>query len=107
MLNEHRIEMLLPILCVLLGIASALAYFLALPPQIPIFYSLTRPQDQLAPSYAIFLLPGLSFVIWMCSLFFKRFQKANDVSLYLFHLGSALLIALLFIALIRIVAIVN
>jgi len=53
----------------------------SLPPQIPLFYSRPWGQDQLAPKILIFLLPAVSFVVFLLNSLLVKwlFKKAGDL----------------------------
>lgn len=49
-------------LSLFLAVISAILYFFAFPPEIPLLYSLARPQDWLTDKVWIAVLPALGFL---------------------------------------------
>jgi hypothetical protein len=79
-------------------------YFIIAQPVIPIFYTLARPAQQLAPKVWLFLFPGLSLLFNVSHLIVVRLLKEQDevLTTLLAWVGVAFQV-LLSLALLRIV----
>jgi hypothetical protein len=106
---ERRI-LNLSIACAVLFIAASVyLYFFVLPPQIPMFYSLARPQDQLADKIWIFVFPALAVFMGLVQIPFMRVHQAEEhqTTVRVFSLGSIFLLVLLAIVFTRIIFLVT
>jgi len=105
-MSTQQLKYLMALLFIVLLTMASFAYFIILPSEIPLFYSLGRIQDQLAKKEFIFLLPGLSLIFWLVALLFGKTIK-DDVVIKLVDLVSFFLIAVLYIILIRTIYLVT
>lgn len=97
------------LLCVaftgLITIVSTLYYFFA-QPEVPIFYSLARPEQALSPKEWVFLFPGISLVITLLhSILISLFKELERLILRLFAWMTLLMQGFLFLTLLRIIII--
>lgn len=100
-MNERRVLTLSSLCAAAMALISVYAYFFLLPPQIPLFYSLARPQDQLAPKEWFFLLPLIAVLIAFAQAPFMRFRDTVEHNttvrvLVLFSSFSVVLLAITF-----------
>lgn len=81
---------------------SLVGYFFFLQPQIPLFYSLARVEDQMVNKEFVFIFPALALLI----IFFENIQstklRVHETATEILAGGTALALILLCIALIRI-----
>ncbi len=84
-------------------IIFVLSYF-SLQPQIPLFYSLPLASQQLSHKIWLLVIPLLSLAITMLhTLFIFSFRKIDQFLLRLFTWSTTIILALLLLALIRII----
>lgn len=87
-----------------MSLLLAVFYYTRSQPQLPIFYSLPRQNQQLAMKENIFLFPVLSAAILVSHLLVLRFiRHYHQILLRLFSLMTAIIIFLLSFALGRII----
>ena len=83
-------------------ILTGVGYFFLLQPQIPLFYSLARVEDQMTNKEWIFLFPVLA----LCIMVYERFQSKplqnNETAGKILRIGTTLSLLFLLIALVRI-----
>ena len=85
----------------------ALAFYLTLPPVIPLFYTLAEPTAQLANKEWIFLFPFLAISIGALHTFYLVFFSKNEaIAARLFAWSTVVMQALLIISLLRILFLV-
>lgn len=87
----------------IIAFVIAVAIYTVAPPQIPLWYSLAVPEQQLAPTLTIFLFPAGITVIALLHLAFASRMRVIDPVLYTLALYVAYIpIGILYIALIHI-----
>lgn len=108
-MNEQKIVSVSVFASVLLLIATVAGYFLFLPPQLPLFYSLARTQDQLVRKEWLFVVPALAIVITLLQMPFVRLRGIEEhaTTVKVFVLASTFLVFLLGVAFVRIVLLVT
>ena len=85
---------------------AAVIYYFISQPELPIFYSLARKADQLAPKIYIFLFPLISFTMNTLHLFFINALKNYSVLLLKLFVGTTLALQLILaLAMFRIILI--
>lgn len=106
--SQHRLYLLLSVgLWIAVGVCSALLFWLG-PANIPVWYSLVQPEEQLAPSWAVASLPILSTVFLFFGFLFGR-KTDLEHELYLASVNwwsQVLLQSLLLLSVIRILKVV-
>lgn len=107
--HPHHIRLILisGALCGIIGFFSA-ALWVWGPPQLPLWYSLVTPAEQLAPKHFLAALPGLSAVTLLITLWFgRKTQLEHEQYLALLSLWTGIFLqAFLLIGLVRIMKIV-
>jgi hypothetical protein len=84
----------------------AVIYYFIAQPQLPIFYSLARKNDQLANKEFIFLFPAISFVMNLLHFpVIKTLKRYSSLMLNLFTVTTTILQAVFLLSLLRIVMI--
>jgi len=87
---------------------STLVFFFRVQPQVPIFYSLARPSQHLAPKHWLFLFPALSAIISFSHLIIARVIKhADQLLMKLFAWTTFGIQLVLGLALLRIIVIIT
>ncbi len=83
---------------------AATAYFIAAQPEVPIFYSLAQPNQQLAAKSWLFLFPGIALIINLLHLLLLSAMKEYEaILLKLFGFSTVAIQFLLLLALLRII----
>ena len=83
-------------------ILSIVGYFFLLQPQIPLFYSLARVEDQLTSKLWVFIFPGLGAVSMLVERIFSPILKEEHTALKVLSFGCMLVLLFLCTALIRV-----
>lgn len=87
---------------------TALTLFFRLPPQIPLFYSMARPEQYLANREWIFVFPCFSFLVTIGHMVLARIVwKLDEFLLQMFAWITVLVQVLLALAMIRIIMIIS
>jgi uncharacterized membrane protein len=95
------------LISLLMLLATAIFYF-RLQPQVPLFYSLARPEQYLTSKEWIFILPGLSIIMNLIHFFIAQIaNKTNSLILQIFAWVSVGLEFILGLALLRILFIIS
>lgn len=90
------------IIFLLLMVATSIYFFIG-PPEVPLFYSLARPEQQLTPKAFIFILPVVSgLFIFLHVVLIKILHEYDALLLALFAWVTVIIQVLLTIAFIRI-----
>lgn len=85
----------------------AIAFYLQLPPTIPLFYTLAEPTAQLTNKEWIFLFPSLALsVVIIHTSYLQFFSRSERVTVRLFAWATAVVQIVLSISLIRILMLV-
>lgn len=93
-------------LCVASLLVAGLGFLFFLQPEVPLWYSLYRAEDQMAPKAFIFTIPALMFGIYGTSNIFRILLKNDHESVrHVIAFGSFCCILMFFITLIRIIVI--
>ncbi|MBI5151406.1 MAG: hypothetical protein HZA34_02410 [Candidatus Pacebacteria bacterium] len=94
------------LLCITSLLVAGLGFFFFLQPEIPLWYSLYRAEDQMTSKAFIFTIPALMFGIYGTSNIFRTLLKDDHESVrHLIAFGSFCCILMFFITLIRIMVI--
>jgi hypothetical protein len=88
-------------------ILSLVGYFFLLPPNIPLWYSRFRPEDQMANKAFVFMLPGLITFAVILERFLGTTIKQNTLARSILSVGSVACSFILLVALIRILVLVT
>mgnify|MGYP001605034350 CR=1 FL=1 len=83
-------------------ILTGVGYFFLLQPQIPLFYSLARVEDQMANKEWIFLFPGLAVLIMLFERLESKQLQGSEAAEKILIIGTTLSLLFLLTALIRI-----
>lgn len=98
---------LIQVLAIISCVVAVIGYFFA-PPQIPLFYSLAQPTQQLVAKELIFTLPGIAVLFaFSNSLLILRLKKYDVLLIRLFAWITIVFVFILLFALIRILYIVT
>lgn len=89
------------------SILAIVGYFWTLPNEIPLWYSLVRPEDQLTPKAFVFLFPGLALFFLMLHHMLSSRLKAHETALQVLWFGTSISLIFLTIAMIRILVLVT
>lgn len=81
----------------LIIVLCSLAFFIFSQPQIPLFYSLTVPSQQLVPNYFIFIISVLSLINTFTNIWLYLVLKKYDQLLTTLFTWSTLTIQFLFL----------
>lgn len=102
-----RLPVLISLLCAsLTGFITVVAYQ-NLQPIVPLWYSLTQLEDQLAPKVWLFTLPLVAMGVTIGHVFLLRYLLKNDeIVMQLFAWLTVVITILLLLSLVRIVVIV-
>lgn len=108
-MNEKRIYSASIVVTVLLILATVYGYFFILPPQLPLLYSLPRPQDQLVQKEWIFIVPVVAVLITALQYPFMRVKDVDEhnTTVKVFIFTSVFSLFLLAVAYIRILFLVT
>jgi hypothetical protein len=103
-----RIPILISLLlCSGLALLTSTLYF-TLPPVIPLFYSLARPEEFLADKAWIFLFPAVSLLISLVHIFLlPTLHVLDEFLMKLFAWGTVIMQLLLVLAAVRIIIIIS
>lgn len=86
-----------------ISIISILEYFL-LPPQIPLWYSLSRPEQHLVPKIWIMIFPlGGSAIALLHTLIINKLRFMDATIIKIFSFGTTLILFLFLVSLVHIV----
>lgn len=95
-------------LLVALSVLGATIGYFVIQPEIPLLYSLARPEQQILPKEYIFLIPGVALAFGLIdSMIILSLKKYDVLLLKLFSWITVVFIALLNFALFRILYIVT
>lgn len=95
------------VLSVILALIATIFYFIA-PPQIPLFYSLSQPEQQLVQKEGIFILPTVALVSLLTTLALLSYAKNLDSVISTLILWSQIIMqSLLLVVTIRILVIIS
>lgn len=83
-------------------ILTGVGYFFLLQPQIPLFYSLARVEDQMTNKEWIFLFPGLTLLIMVFERLESRPLQGSETAGKILTVGTTLSLLFLLTALVRI-----
>ncbi len=83
-------------------ILTGVGYFFLLQPQIPMFYSLARVEDQMANKEWIFLFPALALLIMLFERLESKSLQSNEAGEKILNIGTTLSLLFLLTALVRI-----
>lgn len=83
-------------------ILTGVGYFFLLQPQIPLFYSLARVEDQMTNKEWIFLFPGLALLLMAYEHFQSKPLQDNETAERILTIGTTLSLLFLLTALVRI-----
>lgn len=80
-----------------------------LPPQIPLFYSRPWGQEQLAPKFFIFILPAVSFLVFLVNNLFAEFflKRGSDFFVKASLISSFIVSLLCLISLVKIIILIT
>ncbi len=85
------------------ALVLVLISFFSLPQQVPLWYSLAIPEQQLVPKFFLLLFPGFMFTICvMHSLIINRFKQLDATIIKIFSFGTTLVTFLFLVGLIHI-----
>lgn len=90
----------------LMTIATILSYLFLLPDIIPLWYSLARMQDQLAPREWVFILPALGWGFTILSAMIASRKELDETATVLHNLGNSIVMIMLSASLIRVLFLV-
>lgn len=91
-------------LLAILTTAIAILAFLFLPNQIPLWYSLAIPEQQLVPKFMVFLFPGGIWLITLIHLIIAaRLNSLDAVIVRIFAYATTLINLLLLVGLIHLI----
>ncbi len=103
-----RTPFLLSFLCTCVVFLSFLIFYVILQPVVPIFYSLSQPENYLAPKEWLLVFPVTSFLITFVHLYLLHYLRQYEkVIQQLFAWMTVLMQVLLMIAFFRIIFIVS
>lgn len=101
--KQLRTAYLLSLLCVSITALLALIMYTAFPPEIPLFYSLASPEQQVVKKVWVLLIPVIALTIFIVNITYIRFNKNFDTILtQITTWSSTFLLALCLLILIRI-----
>lgn len=83
-MDERRFNQLgsgLALFFIIISFLFLLGFWQKLPPAIPLYYSLTWGENQLAPTSSIFILPILSVLILILNFILNKFLKTQGLLL--------------------------
>lgn len=83
-------------------ILTGVGYFFLLQPQIPMFYSLARVEDQMTNKEWIFLFPALALLIMLFERLESRSLQDSETAEKILTIGTTLSLVFLLTALVRI-----
>lgn len=99
---------LLVYLLTLISLLSTLVYYFRSQPQIPIFYSLPEPSQQLASKEWLFLFPGLAIISTFIHVAVTKSISTSDrLLVILFSWSTVVVQVVLTLALFRIIYIIS
>lgn len=105
---EARVPFRLSLLITIFMFGAGLFIYPKLQPVIPLFYSLSQPQQQLTNKEWIFLLPGLALMIIGVHYFLTQaFSKTQPLLIKLFSWTTLFIEILILMAFLRIILIVT
>lgn len=90
----NQIGLNLAFVFVVIGFLFILIFWQKLPPVIPLYYSLTWGEDQLAPTFSIFILPLFSALILILNFVLNKLLKTQGL-LFSFCLWTAAIVSFL------------
>jgi len=95
------------LLCLTHGALATLGYFFFLPPYIPLWYSLARPEDQLAQKIFVFIFPALCVGFMMLRRALTPPLKHSETALHILQFGTLFSMVFLTIAFIRMIILIT
>ncbi|HKY74344.1 MAG TPA: hypothetical protein VJ246_03480 [Patescibacteria group bacterium] len=104
-LRIHRPATLIQVSLLLL--LALLGFFLLLPPTIPLWYSLVRLEDQMAPKMFVFIFPILGLVFLLVDRLFFKPLRQYEAAARILALATEASIVFLLISLIRMIVLLT
>lgn len=97
-------ELILSYFLTLFAAVLAFAAFTILPPQIPLWYSIAIPEQQLVPKISLALFPvGMFLVTVIHTLIINKLRTMDATIIKIFSFGTTLVIFLFLVGLVHIV----
>lgn len=101
----HRTSTFIQVSVMLL--LALVGFFFLLPPTIPLWYSLVRLEDQMAPKIFVFVFPTLGFLFLLIDRLFHKPLRGYETAARILALGAETSIIFLLISLIRMIALLT
>lgn len=101
----HRTSLLIQVSAMLL--IALIGFFFLLPPTIPLWYSLVRLEDQMAPKILVFTFPALGFLFLLVDRLFHKPLRGYETAARILALGAETSTVFLLISLIRMIVLLT
>lgn len=97
-------ELILAYAFTLIALIITVGSFLFLPPQIPLWYSLSISEQQLAPKFLIFIFPAaMVLLVFIHTLIIGKLRRMDPIIVRIFSYGTTLVIFMFLVGLGRII----